>query len=815
MPNDINNVESLPKLQEKRAPGNSIESNKRQKANIDFNFQDETRISVPLQFLKKFPKSLLSITIENQNNYMESEDTYYIDSPSFSIKNTILFMEDVITLDSLTVNEVFDVYDTIKYLFDDEAIEYIVKIEEYKEETIKEFKINYCYDDEDNYDKYNDENKIIIKVDFSEDIPYEYIYPSNLHVIFPKLEIFEMKIGYYRKEISIRIPSSNCHYLFLYKEYNNIQEHSISKCNLFINDEIKGVYPYDEDYEITTNNPEDSRLINDKTIRINNNNNNNKNIRDDIETTEQENDEEKPDLFVHNIFEYSREYNEEQMKLEQLGDNHKEKTFSLFTFTYNHNNEIKDLKHPILKQSYTMCYDILKYILNIPICKNIKEIDTECHSRSMKQLYIPPLLKVLKEGFLDNLESIDIMNFIRRIIPEYIQLFKDILTTHVFPNITTLEIKKYPVNDFDMFILKDILLFITKEHFPKLHIYNIHNCFRNSLFLETIHVLFPISLLNIIDTIYTDCNSYTFGIPINLRMVENLMNTKDIHVESNCIPYTAIYERFWLSLYRSGILNINTLCLNLNEIHNSINDYSLLDFNLFPFKCLYIVSEFELNDNNSLFYEFMNFLCAGNYETVTELKITPFINFLFQNEKCIELPLWKNIEYIKMNLNDEEYQYKSVLSFFESFKDIPIDCLNTKSFSCFREYEKCENEEISHATENYCELFPSFSFYIHKPVYKIDTIISQDDDIVCTYNEYIYNQLKMKYTENIRSLKLYVYDEDYMTKYIDLITKGTFKYLNYLYITPYDYDFDFCDYDEQLNDYKKNSNPHLIIKYEN
>ncbi|KAK8797569.1 hypothetical protein WA158_005915 [Blastocystis sp. Blastoise] len=57
------------------------------------------------------------------------------------------------------------------------------------------------------------------QIDFSEDIPYEYIYPSNLHEVFPKLEMLFIEPSYYSHRKEIYIPPSDPHYTLLYKEY--------------------------------------------------------------------------------------------------------------------------------------------------------------------------------------------------------------------------------------------------------------------------------------------------------------------------------------------------------------------------------------------------------------------------------------------------------------------------------------------------------------------------------------------------------------------------------------------------------------------
>ncbi|KAK8797570.1 hypothetical protein WA158_005916 [Blastocystis sp. Blastoise] len=68
----------------------------------------------------------------------------------------------------------------------------------------------------------------------------------------------------------------------------------------------------------------------------------------------------------------------------------------------------RDIQHPIVEFSFSSCSTILFYLLHLPKMKHIKQLVT---------LLIQP-----------------------GSYPEYIQLLKDIITTHVFPNVTTLKI---------------------------------------------------------------------------------------------------------------------------------------------------------------------------------------------------------------------------------------------------------------------------------------------------------------------------------------------------------------------------------------
>ncbi|KAK8807267.1 hypothetical protein WA158_004026 [Blastocystis sp. Blastoise] len=198
---------------------------------VDFIFNDESRISVELSFLKKYPTSLLSKAVENSANYLQDEDAYYIDSSRFSVESLILLMEGKITLDSLPMNEICEIKKAANYFFVNYIGDVKVKIEVVLKGLFQDFikQNNYSIEDEPNKEgefskedhitpklciqgvitkERNEEfeqysrlfdvlniKRVLIKFYFSEDIPYEYIYPSNLHELFPQLEKYKLKIA--------------------------------------------------------------------------------------------------------------------------------------------------------------------------------------------------------------------------------------------------------------------------------------------------------------------------------------------------------------------------------------------------------------------------------------------------------------------------------------------------------------------------------------------------------------------------------------------------------------------------------------------
>ncbi|KAK8809612.1 hypothetical protein WA158_000555 [Blastocystis sp. Blastoise] len=377
---------------------------------------------------------------------------------------------------------------------------------------------------------------VTLKFDFSEDIPYEYIYPSNLHEIFPKLETFLIEPSYYSQRKEICIPPSDPHYTKRKKNLNK-KENDISDKNIDIDKEIN-----------------------------------------------EENNEIKPDLFVI-LSCYSRDYDAQQMEFEKknlLLYNNKYISYMKFIF-------IQDGENPRVKIQFD----------------------------------IPPLLITIRDGLVDTIIIFNIFNFIRPgSYPEYIQLFKDIITTHVFPNATTLKITYYSYDSY-IPLLQEILQLITKNHFPKLHIYDISDIIKNEIHIykeNHIFVLFYESIIQLMDTIIYDKDIFaniSENIMLYPEISEAILNTNNSNYFTIQDANSSQYKI--LNKLRNCMKDINynelqTLFINLNPDEDEEYEY---DSNYDD----YSDDEDENIYVNQYIYEYFSFLSVGNYKNVTTLSI--------------------------------------------------------------------------------------------------------------------------------------------------------------------------------------------------
>ncbi|KAK8800572.1 hypothetical protein WA158_006890 [Blastocystis sp. Blastoise] len=683
---------------------------------ISFKFQDESTICA----------------YKNKENYLDSEDSYYMDSPPLSIRHLLLFMESKITLESLSVNEVYSMFTDIIYFFGEEAYDISNLIEFSLTTKLNEFlENNYSYKlklsvakslDKD-YDKnilydysyerklliygviteientllvsysklfylYNVTNVILI-YDFHEDIPYEYIYPSNLHELFPKIKEYSIKPYYRHKKRFVPIIPSDPHYNVLYKEYKRQYYHTyypdayetykqnnpeIEYCKL----KRKQIFISSQDNNISDNNISDNNNNDNNNNDNNNNHNNNRNknniyeytnymhniniIKADIhheiipididEEIKKEKEENKPVLYIESIYDDIREYT----KHDQID------CFLYFNFKC-------DFEHPILNINNSLIADfkihsksinntIFNYILNLPICKELFGF-TYLYCSSKLQVTTPVLLQSLYHGLFDTLKIINPLYFIRAsMYPEYIQLFKDIITTHVFPNVTTLEINSYLISDSNINLLQSILALITRNNFPKLSIYIITkmNSLSNENEEKLLLNLFPLSLLELIDNIHINKSYPCYTIHLSETIVNHFILAKQkhqFHIHTNFSINNWNYS--WEKLFNDGLLYIDTF-LHSSLGQSDFHDYLNYNFNNYHLEC--IMSHYNkinysfTEDMDTTLFHFLSLFS----DNLMELEIIPFItNYIFLNPKCENLPLWRNIESLTIRLdNDRE-----------------------------------------------------------------------------------------------------------------------------------------------------------------
>ncbi|KAK8793409.1 hypothetical protein WA158_004768 [Blastocystis sp. Blastoise] len=824
---------------------------------VDFIFQDETRIKISVSFLNHYPESLLSLIYLNKANYLKDEDAYFVDSPTLHIDRIVLYMENELSLDTLSLTDILDIYSGLKHFFASSFLEYQMKIYDYlilsMQKIIEQNECEINYGDLFEFDK---EKELTINNDFDDRIPYEYIYPSNLHELFPSMNQYKINVSYYPQKQTIQIDS---------KEYDNNEYH--------YNEYSRSYYSqhYPESFENYKNEHEEM-AFNHSFMNKDDNKEDNKeeiiplNTNNEIHSLKEE---EKSYLYYEIDDDYSREYNEKQKELEKNdADIKKKKKTISYIFYYINNENIRDILHPILEYLSDECYEIFNYILNMPICKQIQEIKTKSRQKEIINLEMHPLLRALKNGIFDHIYIFNILNYIQsKFYSKYQNLIQEIISTHIFDNVTTLEINGDHTDQCDIEFQIELLHFFTKTHFPKLSIYDLSNyycCCPYDIQSRLAKYLVPYSLLELIDIIYIKhSNLYKNTFPINVESLETIFQVKkhhDITIQSYIIIDK--FDELMKRVLYSGLLIDYEVYFDFDDISESLSDYSLIDLNLYPSKFIdveanstdysilhrmeYIYERIncdhleaisihliDIIDEkiNEYYNEYLSFLSTCNYTTVNKLTIdkhqayfslfeTPNLQYikeindvfykffsLFTNniqyiyisdsilakyllfsKDTIQLPLWSNLQELYLYFNDTieslsltlfneldkrqlnnlkivsilcpcsiSFDVTHIYTFIDSFKNASSSSFqNLNTFKISIKLMFGDNTIDIHLLES----FPSFSFYLHKPI----TSIIMCKDICCfgnsihSYENYIYNQLNSKYSKNIQYLEISSFD---------------------------------------------------------
>ncbi|KAK8809802.1 hypothetical protein WA158_000745 [Blastocystis sp. Blastoise] len=684
---------------------------------------------------------------------------------------------------------------------------------------------------------------VTLKFDFSEVISYKYIYPSNLHELFPSMNQYKINISYYLQKKTIQIDSKEYdnNNEYHYNEYSRsyFSQHYPESFETYINEHEEMAFNHsfmniDDNKEY---NKEDNKDDNKENNKKDNKEDNKEeiiplNINNEIHSLKEE---EKSYLYDEIDDDYSREYNEKQKELEK-------------------NDAVRDILHPISEYSSDECYEIFYYILNLPICKQIQEIKTKSRQKEIINPEMHPLLKALKNGIFDHIYIFNILNFIQnKFYSKYQTLIQEIISTHIFDNVTTLEINGDHTDQCDIEFQIELLHFFTRTHFPKLSIYDLskyYYCCPYDIQSRLAKYLVPYSLLELIDILYIKhSNLYKNTFPINVESLETIFQVKkhhDITIQSYILIDT--FDELVKRVLFSGLLIDYEVYFDFDDISKSFSDYSLINLSVYPSKfidveanvtdytilhrmeCIYerincdhleaiSIHLIDIIDEtiNEYYNEYISFLSTCNYTTVNKLTIdkhqsyfssfeTPNLQYtkeindvfykffyfilakyLLFSKDTIQLHLWSHLQELYLYFNDTieslsltlfneldkrqlnnlkivsilcpcsiSFDMTHIYTFIDSFKNASSSFQNLNTFKILIKPMFGDNTIDIHLLES----FPSFSFYLHKPI----TSIIMCKDICCfgnsihSYENYIYTQLNSKYSKNIQYLEISSFD---------------------------------------------------------
>ncbi|KAK8791925.1 hypothetical protein WA158_005302 [Blastocystis sp. Blastoise] len=668
-------------------------SNQSSEEFIEFICREKTKLSVPLSFLNRYPKSIFAITYRVFKKKQADKHTFNIYYPDSLLQHVFLILNHELSIDSsIPLKDLCDIYEIIIEYGGPEALSFKISIFECLVNILCDFlEKNNCQVDRESlynpekgckiakYNPFTDEtinsfrkhsllfnffnvNEVILKTYFFEDIPQEYIYPTEILDIFPKLEDYWISLSFLYEKTCIQITPSDPHYNSLYKEYKR-QYYKKNYPRSYVNFiELNDAYQRNHlkpnhvslDINVSYNNDNDDTdsdyddcLVRNLPVAANDH------ITIDIDK-EIENEKHKPVLYIPEISNYSRNYSELSFLFLRTKERNDPACLSscIFNIYFTGFDKgipyLRNISHPIFKQVQGEDYEVLKYILQIPVCKQLRLASGLYNPPLRLQVHTPSILRALNEGLLDSIQYICILNYIQYgAYPEHIEFFKNILTTHVFPNVTTLIITGHGYDDTNLLFQTSFLPYITRKNFPQLHIYDLRDYIYNTdndvmEYLST--DIFQESFLQLIDSIEITDNEYTISkLYFPDSIFEKLVNINKQHKIVIYSPFAVNqYYSFTKSLFDSGAMYIEKLAFEFKHMMQMDTDYS--DLNLTDFsalkpvltyyklikgiqcdrlEALYCDFYYKSCDNfASVLSDYFKFMCCHKYDTVTYLNIS-------------------------------------------------------------------------------------------------------------------------------------------------------------------------------------------------
>ncbi|KAK8803509.1 hypothetical protein WA158_001203 [Blastocystis sp. Blastoise] len=469
-------------------------------------FQDEVHIGIPRKLVNMFPSSLLARLCSVDCETSQKDIEQYIDYPSLSMKSLIrilLTKEDIIS--TLSVNEVINLYETNSLFFEDTNNHLGNDIEVYLDTVFLKFlKQNGMslknYLTPIYHEIASQENTLIVDGLFTESFqktvmeyarlfsfynicyvelhywygdlfPDKYIYPNTLHDMFPRLKEYTVAIySYYsheRKIIETTSPFFDTISNQFNKEYYWIHDHDIYEQFLYDTDDVDDVLVYL--FQIRAIKEEDNQeyISNDIYFTLPINGIVPNLINDNYKLT------------VPNIIYYKSTYdNQYHLKTNIiLPSSSKYHEFARFSFLYENKQKKIDYNHPFIKFSYIINDTMLIPFFHLPICKEARGVSYDHNKPSQWKLEfgIPSLVQAFEEGIFDNIQELDFYSlFYGSLYSENVSTVRRIVTTHIFPNVTTITVRnpKFPFTSYQIEEISKILFLIRRRCFPQLYIFD-------------------------------------------------------------------------------------------------------------------------------------------------------------------------------------------------------------------------------------------------------------------------------------------------------------------------------------------------------
>ncbi|KAK8809942.1 hypothetical protein WA158_000885 [Blastocystis sp. Blastoise] len=768
-----------------------------------FTFQDETQLWISREFIEKYPQLPFHDIIQHSDKY--EDGSYYIDMASSPIDRVVSFLnEEIADISSLNLRNSYDIYKTLheySITLDNEIqSDLFFHVKDLFIDYLKEnnYRINDCYNQHDqlhmSMELFSSKSKeivieglftpqrkdellyysILIKMmnisevfvfyDYSSDIPLEYVCPSSIKDIFPSLRELKISVSTYYKESEQLLNPNSDEYIMKY-----IRLFSRYGCGMDIPDN----YNYFTESEMNEYNKKST--LNMNTIYYS---------HDMIDSYKKRRENNTlPKLYKYIVYEaiYNNDGSEAGNSKNTYGN-----------FSRNDVNETNEKTFSIMEISsewgITQLLRLISYFSISKIEKNYFDFQYDAMIA----------LKVLKEVVFDSLTTLSVEWI--EVLADKIDknLFKKIITTHVFPNVTEL-------------IYDD----------PA----------------DTLEFLFPPSLISMIDTIIINEINSSQKNEIILTL-DNLAYTHSIHIDGIvkifCSEDVKKLDRFKNYIYNIDVLYITFKNYKEDEIRNSLERF--LQSNI-----LQHLNYLSVSFDHTISIEYLKWIS----NIFDDTKINTICE-LFFDLSSVAKDLSFEYLYVYENIIEKLIHKASIVT-IQEIDDIPDDSFyelytknNFQQLTLIEFYIRDEKWWL-HFIQKLCNYmnnnsFPSSSTirlidtfyynldYIYNPSTSslqckydndsfIDTIMCTDDETMNKYEiETLFDCIRENKTKYIRSLEIYIFDEEQLSELISFLTNGKIPKLKEFIFSNDISDDSTNIYKQQLNDSSFIKENH--IKYE-
>ncbi|KAK8812501.1 hypothetical protein WA158_007734 [Blastocystis sp. Blastoise] len=735
-----------------------------------FTFQDETQLWISREFIENYSQFPFHDIIQHSEQFKDG--SYYINMLPFHIEKVIsLFNDKNIDISSLNLRDTYDIYRTL--------LEYSITLDN----EIQSYDNRNLLDDDYPIELFDSDWKKIN--DYASNIPLEYICPLYIQDIFPSLNELTINITTSSKQTELVLNPNSDEYIMEYARLFYSDDYEISK---------RKKYEYYTESEMNEYNKISS--LDTKNIYYS---------RDLIVSYNKKRKQNQlPKIFKNSINEviYTNDYSE--IKNSEMICNNMLKDTVRITFDNHKNNKKLCIDKVSSEWGMSQLLQLCPYF-------SISEIwFNTLHSYSKYEAMI--IIKSL-EGVFDSLKTLNI-RWIKELNDKINnKLFMKIMTTHVFPNVTEI-IYDDATSNFEFLFPMDLMSIIDTIRINRIDINNnkeIATLLDNLVYSHSIHIDEINPLL---------CNGLIYCLPHLKELLEkNLISFDKIYIDTSDSINVKKLDYFENYKHNIDRLDITVRDNMEDDIRNSLEGFlksSVLEH----------LNELNISFEENISFEYLKWISSAfNDNKITVIKkLTINLRYIKEDSLSEYFTILENIMNILIPIASIVFIYDPDdipdEHFCELYTTDSFPKLKLIKFRTFRDndwwngfiqkiciYMNHDNFSLSTSIQLICG---SSYTYIYDPNTSIlrckqdthslmDTVKCTEDKTINEYEiETLFDCINENKTKSLKSLEIYIYNEEHLLELINFITTRRIPKLKEFIIHIDEY-----IPDEHINSYKQ------------